>query len=137
MCIRDSSIKAAQIDQFIDFATDLNSIVSAAGNHEDIERKFAARRELANGSLKRHLSMLERLILNDSEWLVPSTLSIADIAIWRVLGWLSSGILDGIPQDILKSFPKIKKLCRAVDENKKIKSWIGKTYPKGYFRGTY
>jgi glutathione S-transferase len=64
--------------------------------------------------------MLEKNISSDSEWLVTSNISIADVAIWRLLGWLSSGILDGMPTDLLSGFPKIRKLCLAVDKHPKI-----------------
>ena len=83
-------------------------------------KKLAARLELANGPLKRKLGMLERLIPEGSDWIVPPSIGIADIAIWRVLGWFTSGLLDGIPKDLLAYFPKIKKVCLAVDQHPKV-----------------
>ena len=58
----DDHLKAAQIDQFIDFATDLNTMVSSTNQIQDEDQKLAARLELVNGPLKRKLGMLERLI---------------------------------------------------------------------------
>jgi glutathione S-transferase len=81
--------------------------------------------------------MLERCISEDSNWIVPSDLSIADIAIWRVLGWLTSGIVDGLPTNILADFPRTKQLCLAVDKQPKIQEWISLTYPTNYARGNY
>ena len=52
--------------------------------------------------------MLERSIQEGPDWIVPSSISIADIAIWRVLGWFTSGLLGGMPKDLLTDFPKIK-----------------------------
>ena len=130
-------VNAAKIDDFIDFATDLTVMIDNTPNKTDEEKKIKARRDLATGPLKRKLSMLEKNISSDSEWLVTSNISIADVAIWRLLGWLSSGILDGMPTDLLSGFPKIRKLCPAVDKHPKIQKWISLTYPNNYTRENY
>ena len=130
-------VNAAKIDDFIDFATDLTVMIDNTPNKTDEEKKIKARRDLATGPLKRKLSMLEKNISSDSEWLVTSNISIADVTIWRLLGWLSSGILDGMPTDLLSGFPKIRKLCLAVDKHPKIQKWISLTYPNNYTRGNY
>ena len=130
-------VNAAKIDDFIDFATDLTVMIDNTPNKTDEEKKRKARRDLATGPLKRKLSMLEKNISSDSEWLVTFNISIADVAIWRLLGWLSSGILDGMPTDLLSGFPKIRKLCLAVDKHPKIQKWISLTYPNNYTRGNY
>ena len=130
-------VNAAKIDDFIDFATDLTVMIDNTPNKTDEEKKRKARRDLATGPLKRKLSMLEKNISSDSEWLVTSNISIADVAIWRLLGRLSSGILDGMPTDLLSGFPKIRKLCLAVDKHPKIQKWISLTYPNNYTRGNY
>jgi glutathione S-transferase len=132
-----NDVNAAKIDDFIDFATDLTVMIDNTPNKTDEEKKIKARRDLATGPLKRKLSMLEKNISSDSEWLVTSNISIADVAIWRLLGWLSSGILDGMPTDLLSGFPKIRKLCLAVDKHPKIQKWISLTYPNNYTRGNY
>ena len=133
----DDHLKAAQIDQFIDFATDLNTMVSSTNQIQDEDQKLATRLELANGPLKRKLGMLERLIQEGSDWIVSTSISIADIAIWRVLGWFTSGLLDGMPKNLLSDFPKIRHACLAVDKHPKVQEWIGRTYPENYVRGTY
>ena len=64
-------------------------------------------------------------------------ITIADVTLWRLLGWLSSGILDGLPTDILKGCPKIRRVCLAVDAHPKVCEWVAMTYPKNYNRGQY
>ena len=112
-------------------------MVSSTNQTKDEKQKLAARLELANGPLKRKLGMLEHSIPDGSDWIVPPSLSIADIAIWRVLGWFTSGLLDGMPKDLLADFPKIRRVCLAVDQHPKVQEWIGRTYPENYVRGTY
>ena len=95
-------------------------MVSNTNQFENEDQKLAARLELANGPLKRKLGMLERLISEGSDCIVPPSISIADIAIWRVVGWFTSGLFDGISKDLLADFPKIKRVCLAVDQHPKV-----------------
>ena len=81
--------------------------------------------------------MLDKSVGDEGDWVLGSDLGLADIAIWRLLGWLSSGILDGIPTDLIRAFPRISRVCRAVDEHPKIYEWVAQTYPQGYVRGHY
>ena len=133
----DNDLKAAQIDQFLDLATDFNIMVSKTGSIENPAEKLAARKELAQGLLARKLTMLERCIPEGSDWIVGPQVTIADVAIWRLLGWLTSGILDGLPADLLKNFPKIRRVCLAVDTLPKVREWVALKYPENYNRGQY
>ena len=69
---------------------------------------MAARLELANGPLKRKLGMLERSIPEGSDWIVPPSISIADIAIWRVLGWFTSAYWMECQKIYSQTFQKLK-----------------------------
>jgi len=133
----NDDLLAARIDQFLDLATDINVLISASGRTGDEETIKSNRQELSKGELPRKLKMLERSIAENSDWIVESDISIADIAIWRFMGWISSGTIDGIPTDLLKDFPKIRRVCLAVDAHQKVQEWIEKTYPKNYKRGNY
>ena len=134
---RNNDLLAARIDQFLDLATDITFLISASGSEERDEKIRANRQELSKGELPRKLKMLERSIDQNNDWIIDSDISIADIAIWRLMGWLSSGMLDGVPTDLLKDFPKIRRVCLAVDAHPKVQEWIEKTYPKNYERGNY
>lgn len=134
---KDDDLKAAQIDQFVDLATDLNIMVSKTSSIENPSEKIAARKELADGLLARKLAMLERCIPEGSDWIIGPQITIADVAIWRLLGWFTSGILDGLPTDLLKNFPKIRQVCLAVDSHPKVCDWIARNYPENYNRGQY
>ena len=57
-------------------------------------------------------------------------MSIADIAIWRLLGWLKSGILDGVPNNIVDKFPKLNAIHIQVHKHPKVQEWMLKTYDK-------
>ena len=104
-------ISCALIDQFIDFVTDLTNLVYIPSNSPLTEdEKIQHRRILAEGELKRKLDMLENNISANQTWIVGKEMTIADIAIWRGIGWLDSDLVAGIPQRYYVNYPKITKI---------------------------
>ena len=134
---KNDDLLAARIDQFVDIATDITVLIFNCGVNEEEEIRRAKRQELSRGELARKLRMLDKNIIDDGDWVLQPSMGLADIAIWRLMGWLSSGTVDGIPTDILKDFPKITRVCSAVDTNTKIQEWVRQTYPTNYIRGNY
>ena len=128
---------AAAIDQFIDLATDITELLFSMGRDVSDDIKKLKREQLIGGELGKKLAILESNICSDGTWTTSNQLSIADIAIWRLMGWLSSGSLEGIPTDILLGFPKINRVCSNVEAEEKVKEWINLTYPKSYERGNF
>jgi len=129
-------ISCALIDQFIDFVTDLTNLVYIPSNSPLTEdEKIQHRRILAEGELKRKLDMLEDNISVNQTWIVGKEMTIADIAIWRGIGWLASDLVAGIPQPYFVNYPKITKIFKNVDNHPKICEWVRKTYPSNYNRG--
>ena len=132
----EDSISCALIDQFIDFVTDLTNLVYIPSNSPLTEdEKIQHRRLLAEGELKRKLDMLEDNISANQTWIVGKEMTIADIAIWRGIGWLASDLVAGIPQPYFVNYPKITKIFKNVDNHPKICEWVRKTYPSNYNRG--
>ena len=134
---KNDDLLAARIDQFIDIATDITVLLFAPGISEEEEVRKARRQELSRGELARKLRMLDNNIIDDSDWVLGLSMGLEDILIWRLMGWLSSGTVDGIPIDILKDFRKITRVCLAVDVHPKIQEWVSQTYPKDFIRGNY
>ena len=126
----DDMLKAAKIDQIIDAATDITNLVSPTIREKDLDKKMDDRKLLVNKLLPRWFRYLENLLSEDeSTWFVEK-MSIADVAIWRLLGWLTSGIIDGIPTSIIDDFPKLKNVHHQVHTHPKVQEWMLKTYGK-------
>ena len=129
---KDNDFEAAQIDQIIDAAQDINYLVTLSGRDKEKERLELARKILATKHLPKWFQYLENLLAEnkDSNFFVGNKISIADLAIWRLLGWLSSGLLDGVPTNILEPYKKLNKLREEVYNHPKVHEWMIKTYGK-------
>ena len=126
----DDILKAAKIDQIIDAATDITNVVSPTIREKDEVKKMEDRKVLVNKLLPRWFRYLENLLSeDDSSWFVEK-MTIADIAMWRLLGWLTSGIIDGIPTSVVDEFPKLKNIHHQVHTHPKVQEWMLKTYGK-------
>ena len=127
----NDNINAAKIDQIIDAATDITNIVSPTIREKDEQKKIEDRLLLKNKLLPRWFKYLENILSQEtSEWFVENKMTIADIAMWRLLGWLTSGIIDGIPPSIIDNYPKLKNIHYKVHHHPKVQEWMLKTYGK-------
>ena len=136
---KDDDLLCAQIDQFIDICTDINVLISTTSKIDNDDLRIRRRKELFDGDLSRKLVILDKNIRGDYDWICGSVigLTIADLAVWRLIGWVSSGMLDGIPTTFLEDFPNIRRICHSVENTPKVQEWIKNTYPKNYLRGNY
>lgn len=133
---KDNAVDAALIDQVIDMATDLTVLLGPSNSAKDEEQKKSMREELAQGPLTRKISFLEELLEPEKkDWFVGKTITIADIAIWRLMGWFTSGMIDYLPTDLLAPFPNLKRVCSNVEDHPKVKEWTKRTYPENYTFG--
>ena len=128
----EDNILAAKVDQIIDTATDITNLISPTVGEKDEKIKKNMREKLTNKLLPRWFNYLEQILNENKEaiWFVDNKLSIADIAIWRLLGWIKSGMLDGIPSVICKSYPKLDNIYNTVHKHPKVQEWMLKTYGK-------
>ena len=124
----DDLIEAGKVDQIIDTATDINLLIRPSMREQDVSKRKLMRQELSKNDLPKYFGYLENLLSEDCEWFADDKMTIADIALWRLMGWLNSGFLDDIPSDITDKFEKLSRLFSAVNNNSGIKKWVSKTY---------
>ena len=129
---KDDDYKSALIDQIIEAAQDINFLVTLSGRDKDPEKKRVAREILATRHLPKWFQYLENLNKQNEQsiYFVGKDLTIADLAIWRLLGWLTSGLLDGVPTKILDIYPNLIKLRKEIYKNPKVIKWMDQVYGK-------
>ena len=127
----EDMIEAGKVDQIIDTVTDINELLNPSMRENDQAKKKAMRVELTNNDLPKYFGYLEDILnANNSSWFVGDKMSIADIAVWSLLGWIASGILDDISPEIINPFEGLKKLYIEVNNNPRVREWKIKTYPQ-------
>ena len=129
---KNDDYNAALIDQIIEGAQDINYLVTLSGRDKDTERKKIARNILATRHLPKWFQFLENLLKQNTKsiYFVDNDLTIADLAIWRLLGWLKSGMLDGVPATILDDYDHLNKLREEIYKNPKVIKWMDEVYGK-------
>ena len=132
----ENAVDAALIDQIIDMATDLTVLLGPSGKEKNEEKKKSMREKLAQGALVKKISFLEELLEGGKgDWFVGKNITIADLAIWRLMGWFTSGMIDYLPTNLIAPFPNLKKVCLNVEKHPKVMEWIKMTYPEDYSPG--
>ena len=124
----ESLVEAGKVDQIIDTATDINMLMRPSMREQDPEKKKLMRQELSKNDLPKYFGYLENLLKEENIWFAENRMTIADIAIWRLMGWLKSGVIDDIPQDITDDFNKLNRVYNEVNINTDIKRWVSETY---------
>ena len=129
---KNDDYKAALIDQIIEGAQDINYLVTLSSRDKDPEKKKVARDILATRHLPKWFQFLEDLLKQNTKsvYFVENELTIADLAIWRLLGWLKSGMLDGVPTSILDNYEHLNKLREEIYKNPKVIKWMDQVYGK-------
>ena len=122
-------IEAGEVDQIIDTVTDINELLNPSMRENDPIKKGAMRVELTNHDLPKYFGYLEDILnAKNSHWFVGDKMSIADIAVWGLLGWIASGVLDDIPPGVINPFKRLKNLYNEVSQNPRVREWKVKTY---------
>jgi glutathione S-transferase len=113
--------QAARVDEVMDAVEDLTTRIGATIRMED-EAKQKAREALAAGPIPRFLQQLDaRLAAGGGDWFVENRLTVADLKCYILVRWLKSGVLDGIPADIVDKYsPLLVKHLERVKGHPKI-----------------
>ena len=125
---KDDLLDQARVDELLDTCTQLSNILGSSMSIKDTEEKMRARHKLGTKVLPKWLGFIEkRLNANPtSDYFVGDQLSVADLAIWRILGWLTGGILDGIPTNLLEAHPQLKSHYQRIDQLEGVRSWMAR-----------
>ena len=124
----DNDFYAAKVDEVIDLATDITVKIRPALIEKDPEKRMEMRSELSETVLPHWLRFMETLLEDNGKtgYFVDDSLTVADLAAWRLCGWISGGVIDGIPETILDPFPLLKAHQNHISKLPKIPEWLEK-----------
>jgi len=126
----ENDFYAAKVDEVIDLATDITANIRPALIEKDPKKKTEMRRELTEAVLPRWLGFMDSLLEKNGKtgYFVNDSLTVADLAAWRLCGWISGGIIEGIPETILDAFPLLNAHQNHISNLPKVAEWLGKSW---------
>lgn len=117
--------EAARHDAIMDAAEDLRHRISATMRMTDPDTKKAAREQLSTEWIPIWATCVERLI-GEGPFIAGAKPSVADIKLFMVDRWLSGGVIDDIPTDVLNPYPRIKAQAKAFAALPTVNTWLAK-----------
>ena len=118
----ESDLAAAKVDEIMSTADQITALLQPSMGIKDPAKKAAHRAELAQTTLQFWLERLA-LRLEGEHTVLANGLTMADLILWRLFGWLTSGILDGMPTTLLEPHPKLVALCEYVEQHELVQNW--------------
>ena len=122
-------IEAGKVDQIVVAVENINALLSPSMKESDPLKKKAMRKELTSNELPTYFGYLQDILsANSSEWFVGENMTIADLAVWSLLGWIASGVIDDISAEVIRPFDGLVKLYNEINKNPRVKEWKIQTY---------
>jgi glutathione S-transferase len=116
--------EAMRLESLLSAAEDLRYAINKTTGIKDLEELKRRRAELVEGPIRTWAKNMEKQIVGP--FAAGSEISVADIKLFIVTGWLKNGVLDHIPTDVLSVFPKLEKLHESVKQHPKIVAWYAR-----------
>ena len=122
-------IEAGKVDQIIVAVENINGLLSPSMKESDPMKKKAMRKELTSTELPTYFGYLQDILsANSSDWFVGENMTIADLAVWSLLGWIASGVIDDISAEVIQPFESLVKLYNKINKNPRVREWKIQTY---------
>mmetsp|Transcript_84466 Transcript_84466/g.244179 ORF Transcript_84466/g.244179 Transcript_84466/m.244179 type:complete len:152 (-) Transcript_84466:65-520(-) len=88
-----------------------------------LQRSLRGRLVAENGELQRMLGFLESYLEDETDWLCGEHLTIADCQVIPRLRQLKNGKLEGIPEDLVDRFPRLRRYYNRFHELPAVKEY--------------
>ncbi len=117
--------EALRLESLMCAAEDLRHAITKTFGVQDPDELKRKREELVEGPILTWATNIERQI--SGPFAGGKEISVADIKLFIVAGWLKRGVLDHVPSDVLVPFPKLEALYQGVQSHPKVVEWYGRT----------
>jgi len=120
------AFEAARHESLMCAVEELRHTITPTLRITDPDQKRQAREALAANELRTWGSQVERQ-LGDGPFVGGMTLQVADLKLYMVVRWLTTGILDHVPTAVFDHCPKLLRLHGSVGGHVGVKAWLAKT----------
>lgn len=117
--------EALRLESLMCAVEDLRHAITKTFGIQDPDELKLKRRELVEGPIQTWATNTERQIIGP--FAGGERISVADIKLFVVGGWLKKGVLDHVPSDVISPFPKLEQLYHAVASHPKIVEWYARS----------
>lgn len=118
--------EAARHESLLCAAEELRHTIGPSLRITDPELKRQTREALAANELATWGSQVERQI-GDGPFVGGATLQVADIKLYMMVRWLTSGVVDHVPTTVFDHCPKLLRLHHAVGAHDGVKAWLARS----------
>ncbi len=117
--------EAARLQSLLEASEELRHAIARTFGIEDAEELGRRRAELVEGPMRRWGAAMEQQIVGP--FAGGSSISVADIKLFVVLGWFKKGVLDHVPADVLDDFVKLRTLFDGVKNHPRVVAWYARS----------
>jgi len=117
--------ESLRLQSLMEAAEELRHTISKTFGIKDADELKRRRTELAEGPIRSWGANMERQIAGP--FAAGHQISVADLKLFVVLGWLKKGVLDHIPADVLDDFPKLQALFENVKDHPRVVAWYSRS----------
>lgn len=127
----DNIFAQFKCDEIMNACGDVTATIASTFSKENVEELRTALIKPDGGRLHMHLSGLDKIIGEDeTKFACNGALTVADLCVWRLVAWLTGGVLDHIPKDFIPTnFPNLQAVYDNVESTEKVIEYM-KEYHK-------
>jgi len=118
--------EALRLESLLCAAEDLRAAVSKTFGIRDPEELERRRAELVDGPIRIWAANMEKQI--KGPFAGGAEISVADLKVFIVAGWLKKGVLDHVPTDVLSPFSMLEGLYKNVKKHPKVVEWYARAH---------
>ena len=120
------AFEAARHEALMCAVEELRHTITPTLRITDPAEKRKAREALAANELRAWGSQVERQ-LGDGPFIGGAQLQVADLKLYMVVRWLTTGTVDYLPTNVFDHCPQLLALYRAVGGHPRVKAWLARS----------
>ena len=113
-----------RLQSLLEAAEELRHSISKTFGIKDADELKQRRTELSEGPIRSWGANMERQLVGP--FAGGDQISVADIKLFVVVGWLKKGALDHVPTDVLDHCPKLQALFENVKSHPRVVAWYSR-----------
>lgn len=117
--------EAARHEAVMGAVEDMRVKMGPIARIKDEAEKKRAREEAAGGYLQDWGGSVERQI-GEGPFVAGDRISVADLKLFVALSPFFKGVIDHVPSDVFKAFPKLTRLFHAVETHPRVVEWYAR-----------